>query len=300
MLYGLWHDASNDYRNIKDNIYMRLSLPSMKCSGFMIAAAVVCTLSSAGLAAESPVPGRADLADMALQSDTILSARITKTRKVSAERAPGLATGFVRLLVQADVETLISARSGVPAEIEYLVDLPLTARGTSPKLKDERVLLFLGREYAPGEFQLSHKYGQQLWQAARETDVRRFVKERADPKLSALKPTQIVSAFHVPGSLPGESESQIFVETESGRPMSLVVLNRPGETKRYAVATGDLIDASASPPEAGSLVALMLSCELPQALPSDILDTQPRQAATALAEDYGFVRASLGACDRNF
>ncbi len=263
-------------------------------------AAAICLLAAPAIAAESPVPGRADLADMTLESDTILSATIAKTSKVSSERSPGLPSGYARLLVRANVDSLLTARSAVPGEIKYLVDVPLTPRGKVPKLKDQRVLLFLGREYAPGEFQLSHKYGQQIMDPAREADVRRFLKERADPQLAALKPTRIVSGFHVPGSLPGESESQIFVETESGRPMSLVVLNRPGETPRYAVATGDVIDASAAPPAKGSLVALMLACELPDALPQDVLQDQSRDNAAALAQDYAIVRASLGTCDRNF
>ena len=50
--------------------------------------------------------------------------------------------------------------------------------------------------------------------------------------------TGIGRAFHVPGSLPGESETQIFLQTADSRPISLSVLRRPGEQPRWSVALG--------------------------------------------------------------
>ena len=249
---------------------------------------------------ESPVAGRVDLIDMAVDAETILSATVTKTRTIPQDKSPGLAPGYRRLLVDAEVDALLTARGSVPAEIKYLVDLPEDARGRAPNIREQRVLLFLGREYGPGEFALAHKYGQQPWTSERETDVRRFVTELADPKLNALAPTEVVSAFHVPGSLPGESESQVFLQTEAEQPMSLVILNRPGETPRYAVATGDIIDPNAGAPAKGSVVALGMACDLPAALPDDVLEEKSPSERAALEKDFAFVREQLGECERRF
>ena len=248
-------------------------------------------------AAAAPVPGRADYANLIQRAPTILTATITRAREIDRDQAPGLAPGFRRLLVRAEVDGVIAARSAVPGTISYLVDVPETARGRAPKLQGKRVQLFLGREQGPGEFALAHRYGQQPWSAEREEIVRRLVREQADPKVRAMRPRAITSAFHVEGSLPGESESQIFVDTEAGTPISLVVLNRPGERPRFAVATGDIIDSAAEAPTPGSLTALLLACGLPQALPEDVTVSGDHEA---LARDYALVRTSLGICDRNF
>ncbi|MEO0500109.1 MAG: hypothetical protein AAF205_06065, partial [Pseudomonadota bacterium] len=246
------------------------------------ALAILVTLPAAAQTPVLPAPGQADFADLTLNARTILSARIDKTKRVKEKRAPGLAPGFGRLLVRANVESVVAAPSAVPGRIEYLVDLPLDARGKVPEIEERKVLLFLDREHAPGEFVLSHKYGQQMWSVERETVAKRFAAERVDPAMLALKPERILSAFNVPGTLPGESESQIFIETESGNPMSLVILNRPDQEPRYAIATSDIIDASAAPPEAGSLAATLLACDLPETLPDTVLEERPAEMADAL------------------
>ncbi|MGB7406231.1 MAG: hypothetical protein WA906_11120 [Pacificimonas sp.] len=264
---------------------------------FMTASVAVCFMFMPTTVDAQPVPGNADLADLVTESRTIVIADVDKTRRIRAEDAPGLAPDFARLLVQAKTAAVVAAARSVPAEMRYLVDLRRNDRGRAPDIEGARVILFLGAEGGPGEYALAHKYGQIRWSPERESLVKRYAASRADPELVALKPERVTSAFHVPGSLPGESESQIFVETEAGRPMSLVVLNRPGETPRYAVSTGDIIDTNAAPPEPGSLVALMLACELPEDLPDGIAMSGDR---AALAADYAFVRAELGSCDRNF
>ncbi len=60
--------------------------------------------------------------------------------------------------------------------------------------------------------------------------------------------TGIGRAFHVPGSLPGESETQIFLQTADDRPISLTVLRRPGEQPRWSVALTEIVDEAAAPP----------------------------------------------------
>jgi hypothetical protein len=82
---------------------------------------------------------------------------------------------------------------------------------------------------------------------------------------AAPRITGIGRAFHVPGNLPGESETQIFLQTADSRPVSLSVLRRPGETPRWAVALSEIVDEAAVPPAPGTLLWYRLACTLPRA-----------------------------------
>ena len=265
--------------------------------GASASAAASPAMSSALQAAAVPPPGRADLATLALQSDTVLRARIERAKEVKRERAPGLAPGFHRLLIRADTQNVVVAPERVPAEIEYLVDVPATSRGRAPKLEGQSVLLFLGREHAPGEYVLAHKYGQQPWTAEAEALAARYLRERAEAPNSFTRAEAVTSAFHVPGTLPGESESQIFIRTETGTPLSLIVLNRPGQAPRVSLATGDIIDPDAPAPDPASLSAVTLVCSLPPELPADVASGAD---SAALKRDYQAGLEALGRCDRNF
>jgi hypothetical protein len=251
---------------------------------------------TAQVSAAQPIAGRADFANLALGATTVARAQIVKAKEVKRERAPGLAPGFRRFLVRAQVQTVLAAPAGVPGEISYLVDIPENSRGRVPKIEGQIVLLFLGPEQAPGEFVLAHKYGQQAWSAGREQIVSGFLGERAAAG-GAPRAESITSAFHVPGSIPGESETQIFVRTQNGRPLSLVVLRRPGIEPHVVLSTGDIIDPNAPSPDASSLSSVILACSLPAELPADIAGGNNGQALT---EDYRAALDALGQCDRNF
>ncbi|KAA5569740.1 hypothetical protein F3G50_31575, partial [Pseudomonas aeruginosa] len=60
--------------------------------------------------------------------------------------------------------------------------------------------------------------------------------------------TGVGNAFHVPGALPGEGETQVFLTTANGAPVSLSILRRPGEQPRWAVALSEIVDEAAAPP----------------------------------------------------
>jgi len=151
----------------------------------------------------------------------------------------------------------------------------------------------------PGEVRLAAPYGQLAWSQEMETRSRAVLRELitadAPPRI-----TGIGHAFHVPGSLPGESETQIFLLTDDGRPVSLNVLRRPGESPRWAVALGDMVDDSAGPPAPESLLWYRLACTLPPELPetstADLSDSQ----ASAARTDYRVVIDGLKPCLRNF
>jgi len=110
--------------------------------------------------------------------------------------------------------------------------------------------------------------------------------------------TGITSAFHVPGSLPGESETQIFLRTADNRPISLNVLRRPGEQPRWAVALGEMVDNSAEPPRRDTLLWYRLACGLPRQLPAAALDQIDIPARAGARADYQLVLDGLGACQR--
>ena len=110
--------------------------------------------------------------------------------------------------------------------------------------------------------------------------------------------TGIGRAFHVPGSLPGESETQIFLQTQDERPISLNVLRRPGEQPRWSVALSRMVDEAAAPPAPDTLLWYRLACTLPGRLPGDVLRNSAPEEAQAIQADYRLVMEGLGACTR--
>lgn len=255
--------------------------------------------SPAVVAQPVPVNGFADVADLTLGAPVVLRATILKADKLSRKEAPDVAAGRVRMLVDAQVQSVLLAREVVPARIRYLWDGPVDARGKAPKLKGAGVLLFLrrvpGRE---GQFQLTSPNGQLAWTGQAESHVRRVLTDIRSPDLRDLRITGIGNAFHVRGSIPGEAESQIFLSTASGRPVSLVVLSRPGQAKSFSVALGDVIDDAAASVPRDTLMWYRLACALPATIPAAAVADLGEEDRRAVAVDYGFVRESLGSCGR--
>jgi hypothetical protein len=105
-------------------------------------------------------------------------------------------------------------------------------------------------------------------------------------------------AFHVPGALPGESETQFFVSTGS-RPISISVLRRPNEPPRWGVSLTEVIDEAAPTPTRDTLLWYRLACALPAELPRQSLSESGAEEARAIDADYRLVRESLGRCARN-
>ena len=127
-----------------------------------------------------------------------------------------------------------------------------------------------------------------------------------DPARSERRPdappriTGIGRAFHVPGSLPGESETQIFLQTADDRPISLNVLRRPGEQPRWSVALGEIVDdAAAAAARPNTLLWYRLACTLPPAPAGQSLSEAAPDEARAIRADYRLVIEGLGPCARN-
>jgi hypothetical protein len=241
----------------------------------------------------------ADIADLTLAAPVVLRATILKAEKLNRKEAPDVAAGRVRMLIDAQVQGVLTARESVPARISYLWEGPLDARGKAPRLKKADVLLFLrrvpGRE---GQYQLTSPHGQIAWTPRAEAGIRRVLTDVRSPELRDLRITGIGNAFHVRGSIPGEAESQIFLTTATGRPVSLVVLSRPGQAKSFSVALSDVIDDAAASVPRDTLMWYRLACALPAAIPPSAVDELTEEDRRAVAADYRFVRDSLGACAR--
>jgi hypothetical protein len=178
------------------------------------------------------------------------------------------------------------------------LDVAPDARGRIPKLKKRRVLLF-ARPVAgtPGQVQLVGPAAQIDWSAAADARARAIVQAVVAPDAPPAI-TGIGSAFHVPGSLPGEGETQIFLQTADRRPVSLSILRRPGEAPRWSVALSEIVDEAAAPPAPDTLLRYRLACGLPAALPASATAALDPAAAAAAREDYQVVIAALGPCGR--
>lgn len=248
--------------------------------------------------ATAPASGYADLVDLTLAADKAAVATITRAVRLKPAEAPGLLPGYARFYVTGTVDALLAGRGGLPAEINWLADVSLDARGRPPKLKKRRVVVLArGVPGRPAMLQLVARSGQIDWSPAVEQRVRAILTQ----SLAADAPPAITGvghAFHVPGSIPGESETQIFLKTADARPVSLSILRRPGEAPRWSVSLGEIVSDSAAPPAPETLLWYRLACGLPATLPDEaVADQSPDDAAAARA-DYQVVIAGLGPCGR--
>lgn len=243
----------------------------------------------------------ADLTDLAVAAPVVADVAVARATRLKPAQAAGVAPGYVRFYVEGDVQALVRGAQGLPGRISWLVDLPLDARNRVPKLARKTRLLLLATTAGarPGEVRLIAPYAQFGWTADLDARLRAILTgitaANAPPRV-----TGIGNAFHVPGSLPGESETQIFLRTDDGRPISLNVLRRPGEQPRWAVALGEMVDEAAAPPTRDSLLWYRLACFLPAELPDSATGALSPSDAAASREDYRFVVAALGACARNY
>ncbi len=271
-----------------------------------IVAAMICAVPGAAQSAQNsgsasvaaPVGSYADVADLAVDAATIIDARIRRASVAPTVQATGIPPHLVRMYVEADVNTVIFGTTPVARRVGYLVDVQRRADGRAPRLNRQRVLLYARPVATANRLQLITPQAQMLWDAGRDATVRSIVAERAR---GAVPPViaGISQAFHVAGTVAGESETQIFLATAGGDPVSLSVLRRPGQAPRWAVAFGEIVDESAAVPARRTLGWYRLACGLPPALPATALATMTSEEARAAGEDYRFVLRSIGACDRS-
>lgn len=237
----------------------------------------------------------ADMADMFAGAPLVIHARITSA---SAIKLPPRPDGAVRFYIESDVLALIRGAQAVAPKLNWLVDVRPDSRGKIPKLKKAQVLVAAfpvpGR---PNEIRLAARDAQLLWSPNVESRARAVVLAATAP--DAPPPvTGISSAFHTAGTIAGEGETQIFLSTVNNTPVSISVLSRPGQRKRWSVALGEIVDEAAEPPKPDTLTWYRLACFLPATLPANATVELPPQDADAARADYAFVMQSLGPCPR--
>jgi hypothetical protein len=247
----------------------------------------------------APAPSYADLADLALTAPIAAHARVTRATALKAERATNVGPGLARFVVDAQIVSLIRAPEGLPARVSYVVDLPRDAKGRAPKLKKGAEYLLLAAPVAerPGEIRLVAPDAQLAYAPDRAETLRAILREGTG-RDAAPRITGIGRAFHVPGAIPGESETQIFLLTADNRPVSLNVLRRPGQTPLWSVALSEIVDDAAGPPRPNTLLWYRLACTLPRALPRQSLAEADANAAAAIQADYRLILDRLGPCAR--
>ena len=266
----------------------------------LLAAALLATspLAAQNMSAAAPALTYADMVGLGEDAEIVARVQIRDQVALKPERAPGVAPGHVRLYVEARTLALISGNVPVGEDLRYLVDVPLTAKGKVPKLKKQEMLVFArpvtGR---PGEIQLVGAGAQRAYTPELEAQIR--------PVLTALLApdapphvTRVADALAVEGTLVGESETQLFLDTRDDGPVSITVVRRPNQAPRWGVSWSEIVDQSARAPQQGTLAWYRLACTLPAQLPAEAsLSSDPRARALA-ARDYAFVIEQLGPCTR--
>lgn len=240
----------------------------------------------------------ADLAGLAEASSVIVRVQVKDQATVEPERSPGLAPGMVRLYLETETEAVLKAPAALGESLTYLVDVPLDARGKAPKLKKQSFLVFARPvPGSAGQLQLVEPDAQIAADTTTDARLRAVIAELAAPDA----PPRIVGvrdAMSVAGTLAGESETQVFLETGQGAPVSLTVLRRPGQEPSWGVSWTELVDQAAQAPQRGTLEWYRLACFLPRELPqSAFLQREPSARYQAQA-DYGFIIDQLGECPR--
>jgi hypothetical protein len=250
------------------------------------------------LAIEAESASYSDLADLVVISPLITDVTVRKAAKVAPEQAIGVPTSLQRMLIEADVMALIRGEGGIADRVRFVLDVPKDAKGKVPKLKKQRWFLFgspvTGRT---GEIRLSRPNALANFSPANDALVRRITQE-AVLRGAPQRIIGVASAFHSPGTVLGEGETQIFLKTEKDQPVSLTVLSRPNEQKQWAVSTAEVIDSSATAPERFTLLWYRLACGLPRSLPTDRIETARDEDAARAQADYTFVIDALGPCGR--
>jgi hypothetical protein len=245
----------------------------------------------------APLATYADFAALAEQADIVALVEVRDQAEVEPERAPGLAPGQARLYIEARTQALLGGRSALGESLTYLADVPLDARGRAPKLRKQRFIVFAdsvpGR---PGTLSLVDTGAHVPATPETEQLARTVIAALAASDVPAV--TGIREVMSVAGNLTGESETQLFLETATGTPVSLAVIRRPGIEPQWGVSWSEIVDQAARPPAPGTVEWYRLACFLPSQLPRGAFLQDDRAARARAEADYAFILEQLGGCPR--
>lgn len=245
-------------------------------------------------------PTYADLVTFALAADMVAIVTVDDQTRFPPERAPDVPPHQVRLYIESLTRALLASSSGIGESLVFVTDVARDADGDTPDLEDRDFIIFAnpvrGR---PGEVQLVARNamvpaGPQIEARVRSV-LRQIAAADAPPAITGVR-----DVISVSGNLAGESETQMFIETDTGAPVSLSVVRRPGMPPSWGVSLGEIVDSAARPPERESLAWFRFACSLPRELPDSAFLQSDRQSRQRAREDYAFVLAELGPCERRF
>lgn len=245
-----------------------------------------------------PLATYADFAALVEAADVVAVVEVRDQAVVEPERAPGLPPGQARLYIEARTQALLAGRSALGESLAYLADVPLDTRGRAPKLRKQRFIVFADRVAGrPAELRLVDPAAQvpatpETEQLAR-TVIAAFTASDRPPELTGIR-----DVMSVAGNLAGESETQLFLETATGVPVSLTVIRRPGMNPQWGVSWSEIVDQAARPPEPETVEWYRLACFLPPQLPRDAFLQDDRAARARAEADYAFILDQLGGCPR--
>lgn len=245
-------------------------------------------------------PTYVDLVEMAGQSDFVGIVMIDDQITLPQERAPSVSAGHVRLYIEALTQSVLASPRPIGEQLVFLVDRPLNDKGKAPEIEQQTFLAFgdLNPD-RPRDLQLLSSDALLTMGPVIELRVREVLRQLASLDRPA-KITGIKDVISIPGNLAGESETQIFVETQEGAPVSMNVIRRPGMAPRWGISFGDIVDPSARAPERETLAWYQFACHLPRELPEEAFLQRDRDARTRAREDYAYILDDLGSCERRF
>lgn len=238
----------------------------------------------------------ADIVDLGDAAELVAEVKIRSAKKVKQKgQNPGAP---VRFLVDATILSLIRGPEGVPPRLRYIAESVPDSRGKLPKL-ERGVMIVFAHTVAdrPGEIQLVAPDAQLWWNEQLGADVRAVMRSLAAPGVAG-RVKGISSAFHSAGALAGEGETQIFLATQGGSSVSLMVSRFTGQPARWTAAYGDVVDPDAPPPARNSIGWYRLACFLPRTIPETVLGEITPEQKDQVITDYGFVMRALGDCPR--
>lgn len=277
---------------------MLRNLPAFALIGVLAASPNMAVANPAQIVDDSGrvMPAYADVAGLTLQSPVVVSGTIRSASKITGPAALNVPAGVQRYYVTMDVIALLRGDSAVPAEIGYVLDVPMITGQRPPRLRKQRVILF-ARAVAdrPGLIQLVDQDAQRDWSPELEQLTRQIVAEVLKPDAPPAI-TGVGNAFYVPGTLPGEGQAQIFLSTDAGQPVSLIVDHQPGMPPRWSVSFSDLVDQASPPPRRNSFAWFRLACGLPPVLPEASIAADDAAGAAILRSDYARIVSDLGPC----
>lgn len=245
-----------------------------------------------------PTHTYADLADLADGAPLVIRVQPRKLVQVEAARAPGLGAGRGRFYIESLIEALVSGGTLMGDQVRFLADLPLDAKGKPPAIKKKSVVIF-ARPVAgrPGELQLVAPDALLPWDTALDARLRGVLGELLTPG-APQRITGVREAIHVPGTLAGEGETQLFLSTASGEPAAVTVVRTADQLPKISVSFSELVRSSPGVPPTDSLAWYRLACFLPPALPAGANISGTAGDRATAAADYRALLARLGPCPR--